>query len=198
MITPELKHIKLIVSNDDKRQVIRKLHGFGEVHITETNTDQLDADNSLAEAQEVSDLLLSFKYLDRALQPTTTQSIDDLPQLQRTIKEANTFLNAHLDDIKTLYEDKEDLQRRLEDYDEQLEILHDLPDQVKDVNNPILFKGEHNETEDVTTHRSGDTTYQLITASGTKKARLTKPYKPTCAASTSPSSTPRSAPRRTN
>jgi V/A-type H+-transporting ATPase subunit I len=174
MITPELKHIKLIVSNDDKRQVIRKLHSLGTVHITETSTDELDDDTSLQEARTVSDLLLSFKYLDRALEPRSPQSIDDLPSLQRTIDEAQTFLNAHLDDVKALHEDIQDLEGRLDDYDEQLSILDDLPEAVKDIENPILFTGEHEERNGVETVQSSQQTYQLITATGTKKARLTK------------------------
>lgn len=175
MITPELRRIRLIVADEDKRQTVRKLHKIGQVHVTSTDHDELADDTSLPEAEEVSDLLLSFRYLEQHLSPPDQQTLDELPSLKRTVTEAERFLDTHLEDIKTIAQRQEQITNEKTDIQDQLTILHHIPDELYDYENPIIFKGTvEKDIDNLQTETTEQDTYHLLTADGLQKARLTK------------------------
>jgi V/A-type H+-transporting ATPase subunit I len=177
MITPELRHIKLVVANDDKRQTIRQLHELGELHIASTEPhDGFTTDTSLDEAQEVSDLLLSYQYIERVTEASLTTSIDSLPPFKRSVREARRFIDAHRPGVEELAEQKNHHNDRIDAYKEQLSTLDELPDEFHDVQQPIIFKGDKAINDVAVDHhvKHGGEHYYAITGDGIEKAQKTQ------------------------
>ena len=178
MITPELKHVKLVVANDDKRHVIRRLHELGELHIATTEPhDGFSEDTSLDEAQRVSDLLLSYEYIQRVTGATLQTSIDTLPSYNKTVEEAEQFIETHLPELQELEEDREHHDSRAQSYEEQLRILEDLPDSFNDLAQPIIFTAPNHISLEHDHHvKQGGKHYYALTSQGITKAQQTKAF----------------------
>lgn len=125
---PTLHRITILGKNADKAQTIRQLHKLGVVHVTQTpGNEQLAADTSLEGVDDISNALLTLKYIAEKTETPQNKTLTKLPTPVLAVVEARAFIDKYLEPLEQLLAEEQELLVETERAEAHLQALEQLP-----------------------------------------------------------------------
>ncbi len=128
MLTKRLHVLRILGKKEDKKDIIAQLQHLGVLHLRKADLPQpFTNDTVLPEIDEISKLLLHLNFLMEQGNLKKDFHLEGLPDYEKVKTQAQDFIDRHLSKVKSITEEKKDLEAYLKEKHGQLLSLNKIP-----------------------------------------------------------------------